>query len=582
MNADLLEQLNELLKAENFGEVNDAAAAIAGQLSEELKKAQEEDPEDQADEVSTEGEEELIDEEEFIDDEADDHEEEEVPEDPLVIAAGELLQAYRDKRVAWVKAQKEALQANYAAKQDLIQELQNLIKEEENIGKAYTRIKEIHERWKEIGEVPKDRAHDLHVIYNKLNEDFYYNINIYKELREHDLKRNQGEKEALIKELEAIAELKSIKETDARLREVQTKWDEIGPTFKEQWAELKESYWTKVRALHKKIRDFYHERNEAREQHLKSKQELVERTKAIVEALPSERKDWEKATKAVLDIQKEWKGIGFASRKENEKIWQEFRGLCDTFFNAKKAFYGEMKEEFTEKREAKNALVEKAIALKDSTDWQETTHLLINLQKEWKKIGFAGPRHDNKLWRKFRGACDHFFTRKENHAKEQEKELVENLKVKEELLKKIEAHQPDKDQDKAVQELEALTKEFNATGAVPKAQHDKIFKAFRKAMDKHYNDLGLGDKQEEMMFNARLEQIKGAPNAEKLYDRERYNIKKEIKHLKDEIRQYENNLGFFGNSKGAEKLIKEVTDKIDRYKSKVATLESKLDKIPWE
>jgi hypothetical protein len=501
-----------------------------------------------------------------------------IAEGDLIGAMRAAVQAYYNGRTAYYSAKKVAEEKNLALKQALLTEMQGLILQEENIGKAYNRISELHENWKEIGDVPRAKYPELQVEYSRLNEQFYYNINMYKELREHDFKRNSQHKLAIIKELDTVTALESVREMEKQIKKLQADWEAVGPTKQEEWEEIKDQYWTKVKVIYTKIRSFYDDRRGQQEVHLQAKRDLLEKTEALLVDLPENHKAWEAQTKLLLALQTAWKEIGYAGKGESEDIWKKFRTTCDGFFNRKKEFYNERRSEFDGFVQKKRALVEKAEKLKESNDWVNGSKALIQLQKEWKKIGNAGPRHEHKLWKQFRTACDFFFESRKVKEAEKEQVFVVNQEAKEALIKKIEAYKPDADAQKAIADLRAFSAEFNAAGHVPAAAKDAIYKAYKSALDGHYDSLDLEDGQKEkILFEARMEQMKGSPNAEKLLDEERAKVTRRIKELQDEVRQLDNNLGFFANSKGAEKIIADVHKKMDNFKDEIKGLEAKLN-----
>lgn len=497
--------------------------------------------------------------------------------DPVDAEIASLLDAYRTKKKAYFAAKKAQEEKNWEEKQALIKEMQELIQQEENIGRAYNRINEIREAWKEIGDVPRAKYPEMQVTYSKLNEQFYYNINIYKELREHDFKRNAQLNREVIEKLDGLLKLDSIRETEKQIKKLQADWEAIGPTNQDEWEEIKDAYWTRVKSIYNKIREFYDERRTGQEANLQAKRELLTKVEELTASTPESHKGWEAQTKSLLGLQADWKKVGFAGKGEAEEVWTKFRGVCDAFFAAKKVFYDGRRSEFDDQRDKKKALVEKAEALKDSEDWINTSKALIQLQKQWKQIGNAGPRHEHKLWTAFRAACDYFFDARKAKEAEKDAEFVKNLEVKQEMIKKIEAYKPADDPKQVMADLKALSKEFNAIGHVPSANKDEIYKAYKAALDAHYDSINLDkEEKEKFLFEARMEQLKGSPDADRLLDKERGKLRSKISELNTEIIQFENNLGFFANSKGAEKIIADVQVKIDKNKAEIEAIKMKM------
>jgi len=372
---------------------------------------------------------------------------------------------------------------------------------------------------------------------------------------------------------------------ETQLKALQNDWEDIGPVPNEKWEELKDAYWTEVRSIYERINRFYDDRRSEQQENLKKKQAIIDALTPELEGIENFNtvKEWDDKTSLVLDFQKQWKGIGFGPKKENEKIWKEFRALCDTFFEAKKGFFKEANAAFDAVADKKQKLIEKVEALKDSTDWKETSNKIIQLQKEWKKLGHAGRRNEQKLWKSFRSACDHFFSARQAHFEEKDKQFEDNLKVKEELLTKMEAFKLPESKEDALNALKEFTQEFNDAGHVPMKSKDAIYKRFKTIMDTHYGALKMeGAEKERVLFQAEIETIAAAPNSYRKFQQLRNDIRSQIDREKKEINLLENNLGFFSSSKGADALRKDVEKKIERANQKIDGLKRKLKAIPNE
>ncbi len=497
----------------------------------------------------------------------------------------EVYDQFKAKRKAQVDARNEVESKNLASKRALISQLRETVTSEENIGAAFATFKEIQEKWKEIGDIPRDKRNDIQKEYSKLLEDFFYNINIYKQLKDHDFQRNHKMKQDVIVKLKELQKEESVKKLEAELKTLQNDWDEIGPVPNEEWELMKESYWTEVRSIYNRINRFYEDRREQQRENIEKKKVLHEELKAIITDMgePDSTKEWEKLTKDVLDIQKRWKTIGFGPKKENDEIWKEFRASCDQFFDAKKGFYDVINSKFDGVAAKKMELIEKANELKTSTDWKGTSNAIINLQKRWKQLGHAGRKNEQKLWKQFRGACDEFFDARQKHFADQDKAYEDNLTAKQEVLKKIEALKLPEDKSEALKQLKELSAEFSAIGHVPMKMKNEIYNGFKKAMDTHYGSLKMeGLEKEKVMFQAKIDTMLSSPNAGRMLNDAKYDLRKEIDKHKKEIAQLENNLGFFANSKGADALKKDVEKKVKRVEEKIALCKQKLKMIPNE
>lgn len=504
---------------------------------------------------------------------------------PLKDAFYEVFNEYKERRKAMVEARNTIESENLKLKRTLINRLKEVIEKEENIGHAYNAYKEIHESWKKVGDIAREKRDEIQHEYSRLLEDFFYNMKIYRELKEHDLKRNVQLKLDVISKLEVLKNHESIKEVEGSLKAIQNEWEEIGPVVNEEWEALKAKYWEQVRAIYDRVNSFYDVRRTTLSENLAKKKELLAETVEIIAA--SEANDsvkmWEDTTAKLLAIQEKWKAVGFGPRRENEEIWQEFRGMCDQFFAKKKVFYGSIQEKFEKIAESKQKLIDQAKSLKDSTDWKNSAEKLVQLQKQWKTCGHAGQKLEQKLWSEFRGACDAFFNKRQKHFEEQDKELETNLLAKQTIIQNIEKYVVSDDKKKVLADLKEFTNAFNEAGKVPMKEKDAIYKAYKTAIDSHYGKLKLeGDEKEKIMFQAKIDTLSSSSDAARLFSREKAEIRQQIEQIKNDMLQYENNLGFFANSKGADLLKKEVENKVNAAKNKIEALKSKLKMIPNE
>ena len=459
---------------------------------------------------------------------------------------------------------------NLAEKKSIIQELTSLISEEENISKAYFKFNELKEKWRTIGNIPNEKAQEIQNEYSRLVELFHYNMNIYKELKENDLKKNIALKNDVIAKIESLHDKENLKEVEASLKAYQKEWDETGAVPKENWEEYRTKYWNAVHTVQGRLKEHYEERKQKQAQALEAKKALIEKTRTFVKEYHS-AKEWETATNAVLAIQNEWKTVGYASKEENETVWAEFRAVCDEFFAKKKAFFEKLKEKASGLNAQKEAIIAKAEELKDSPEFKDTTAKILALQDEWKKIGGTGLKSDNVLWNKFRAACDHFFNRKKEFYATNELRLNENLKKKEEFIASLANVDLGDNPKEYFEKLKALGNQFKEIGDVPYKEKDRIFQEFQKAMDPLWEKAKIDRKEKEMdLFKERIELIKQGSNGEKQIYRERDFIRDKISKITEEIAQTENNLGFFSKSKNANPIL-------DEYKAKIENLKKDLD-----
>jgi predicted XRE-type DNA-binding protein len=508
------------------------------------------------------------------------------PEAPLAIESAPLLDE-EDKRFKQLldsfnqrvndirrkKAKEEA--DNLAAKQAVMEELKQLIASEENIGTAFSRFKELQEKWKSIGTVPGQAYRDLQRDYSHLLDEFFYHIRIYKELRDHDLRKNTALKQALVNDAQELAKKDSIKELEAMIRKYQDDWQQIGPVVKEEWEAIRDGFWNATRVVYDKINEHYRARRAEHEANLQAKQDMVEKVKALTADLKANSaKEWKELTDQVLELQNAWKSIGFATKKDNERVWKEFRDQCNVFFAAKRDWFDALKDKYKAARDKKMALLNEAIALKDSTEWRRTADRLKALQQQWKEAGSAGPRDENKLWNKFREACDAFFQSRKATFEQQDAEQAVNLKAKEGLIAEIEAYQHTGERSKDLEALKAFSLRWMNSGRVSPKQFDALNEQYRAALDKHYNQLKLeADERQRMRFQDHVDQLKAGPDGKFQIERESRFVKRKIEELEGEMRQMERNMGMFSfKSATGEEMRKEMQKKIDKLARDVERL----------
>jgi hypothetical protein len=486
---------------------------------------------------------------------------------------------YREKRNHLTSERKIEQESNLRKKMSLIERLKTLIASEENIGAAVETYKEIHELWKAVGDIPREKRQDIQSEYSKLLESFFFNLKIYRELKEHDLKRNFQLKTEIVGKIDNILQADSIKNMEQQIKLFQNEFDELGPVPKDEWEGLKNLYWTAVKAVYQKITAHYEAKREEQKQNIEKKNQLL--TLAITTVMSADQladtKQWDQATQTLLKIQQDWKEVGAGTKKENEELWSLFRSECDAFFTKKKAFYQVIKDKYDIVAAKKVALIEQVKSVKDSTEWKATTDKIIRIQQDWKKLGSAGQRNEQKLWKEFRSSCDAFFEAKKHHFAKEDKENEANLKSKNALIAEIDAYEVSQDKQKVIQDLKDFSNRFNAIGKVPFKVKDSVYQSFKKTIDAHYTKIKLeGEEKEKVLFQAHLDTLKSNPNASKMLDKERRDLDQIIAKHQQEINQLENNLGFISKSKAGDALRKDVEHKINLSKNKIKELKSKI------
>ncbi len=482
----------------------------------------------------------------------------------------ELFKEYRERRDHFIANLEEEKQANLEVKLRIIEELKELVNSDETLNHTFTKFRELQQRWKETGIVPQQQMKDVWETYNLHVENFYNFIKINKELRDLDLKKNYEQKVALCEAAEALCEEPSVVEAFHKLQKMHDQWRETGPVATEH----KETLWERFKEASSRVNKAHQEHFEAlkREQlkNLELKSSLCEKTEELLSQPLTSRKEWNRASEQLLELQKVWKTIGFAPKKENTRIYERFRNACDRFFEAKRNFYSSIKEEMEHNLQLKSELCEAAEALQLSEDWKKSTDELIALQARWKEIGAVPRRHSESIWRRFRKACDTFFERKARHYSEQDNTQEQNLSKKLALLDEMAAADAKAGGYDLIRDFQ---RRWSEIGYVPIKRKEEIQKHYKQAVDKLFNDLRSGERDRSIhRFKEKVSSLKEGGGRKLLSERERlYN---KVRQLEQEIALLENNIGFFANSKNAEALVAGVREKIAQAREEMkATIE---------
>lgn len=491
-----------------------------------------------------------------------------------------LIDRYNEKRNELLDKILGEEEDNAKIKQSLINDFKTLIQEEEHIGKAFREFNNIRDKWNAVGRVAAKYHHNLQQEYSNLMDLFYYNINIYKQLQEHDLKRNLELKLEVLEELKKIQGEKVMKKLDEGVNLCIQRWNEIGPTVREEWDKLKDEFWGLVRDSNAKIRAYYDSQREQQEANLLQKQSLIEKVHALAESVAGtdNLNEWQAKTDELIALQEEWKTIGYATRDKNEDVWKQFRKACDGFFEKKRGFFDVIRQEQEKVGKVKEDLIAQAEAMQNSQDWKKATETFIQLQKQWKESGTTSQKLEQKLWRKFRSSCDYYFNAKKKFFSSMDSRQAENLAQKEAIIKETIAYEMSGDKIKDLAALKELNDRFHAVDHVPFKDKDRVYNEFRAAMDQKYQGMKMEKvEREKLDFKNRIESLKsGSGDSDsKLYKEEKF-TKDKMEKLKAEVIQFENNLGFFANSKGADALKKEVEKKIEKTREEIELLKQKL------
>ena len=465
---------------------------------------------------------------------------------------------YKKERAEYNREQEKEREENLSAKQQVIEDLKALVENQEDVSSSFPAFREIQNRWREIGPVPAQNFRNLNDTYQFLVEKFYDMVKINRDLRDLDFKKNLEAKEAFCQEAERLAENENVVDAFRELQKLHEQWKEFGPVAKE----FREAIWDRFKAatavINKKYQAYFEGQKEKFAENLQAKAALCEKVEAFAAQEIASSNEWNAISKKIEDIQKEWRSIGFASKKDNQKIYDRFRAACDAFYGRKRDFYSQYKDSMNENLDKKLAIIEKAEALKESKEWKKTTDLFIELQKEWKEIGAVPRKKSEQLWKRFRAACDAFFDAKAKEGKA-DNEFYANLKAKRALIEEIQAFEGS--DEAAMQDFAAR---WQAIGFVPFKEKENVAKAYAEAMKAKFPSFGARPQR-----GGRA----GAPKAPKS---EKDLLVDQYKALQQDIVTYENNIGFFAQSKNAEPLIKQMQERIDAAKQQLKELEGKI------
>lgn len=487
----------------------------------------------------------------------------------------------KEKRQKAFVEQEAEKQENLQKKLDIIEKIKAMITSPEEANKTYQEFKALQQQWKEIKAIPAEKANELWRTYQLYSEQFYDLLKLNSEAREYDFKKNLEIKTKLCEAAEKLAEESDVISAFHQLQELHQQYREAGPVSKE----LREEIWTRFKTastvVNKRHQQHFEDLRAQEEDNLTKKTALCEKVEAIAKEENKGSADWEKHTKQIIEIQQEWKTIGFAPQKMNVKIFERFRAACDDFFGRKSEYFKGLKEKFAENIEKKKALVEQAQALKDSTDWKSTSDKLINLQKEWKTIGMVPKKIGDQLWNDFLTACNTFFEARNAANAGTRNEERDNLEKKRGIIQKLKdlaAEAGDNLQEK----VQALIDEYGAIGHVPFKEKDKLFKEYHETLDKLYKDLNITTARRKLdNFKNNLKNI--AERGSNALDSERSRLLRRYDQLKQDINTYENNLGFLNvSSKKGNSLIEEMNRKVQKLKDEVELIRQKIKAIDAE
>lgn len=502
------------------------------------------------------------------------------PVDPIEEQFKVLLNNIKEKRAKALANEEHIREDNLQKKLDIIESIRKLTESTDDFNKLYKEFKELQQKWNEIKQVPATKINELWKAYQIQSEKFYDIIKINNEFRDYDFKKNFELKTAIIEAVKKLQEEPDVVSAFHQLQNFHQQWREIGPVMKE----FRDEIWEKFKAASTEINRRHQAHFEAlkgrEEENLVKKTEICNTLKKIDFSVLKSFKEWDEKSKEVIALQAEWKEIGFVPKKYNNQLFDEYRALCDNFFDRKAEFFKKQREEMENNLNKKKALCEKAESLKDSTDWKKTTDEMIAIQKEWKTIGPVPRKYSDLIWKQFVTACDYFFEQRNKNVSSQRTEEIENLQKKKDLIKRINDLSEASDSKEAMNTLHDLMDEWHDIGFVPFKEKDRIYREYQAALDVQFDRLKM-DKSERRLqsFKSNMEDIaKSEKPKGKLY-KERDKLMYQFNKVKADLQTYENNMGFLSISKGAGGLLKDMEHKIQDLKNELELIAQKIDAI---
>lgn len=504
------------------------------------------------------------------------------PFDLVEKAFKDLYAKYKVSRSSYVKEIQKAREDNLNAKLSIIDEINRLLEKAEDVNLTFPAFRELQAKWKALGSVPQEKAKELWDKYNHTIEKFYDYIKINNEFRDLDFKKNLEAKNRLCEKAEALVEDKDAVKAFHELQKLHEEWKELGPVAKEE----RESIWNRFKAatsrINKRHQEYFDNQKEEQKKNLELKSVLCEKAEEIASTEAAESNLWNSLSKKMEALQAEWKSIGFASKKENQKIYERFRAACDKFYDAKREYYAKFKDVMQENLRKKEELCELAEKIKESTEWKKATDQLINLQKQWKAIGPVTRKQSDAVWKRFRAACDDFFGNKAKHFGAEDQKFEDNLKAKQALIEDIKSYQPaGKEADAAA--FEEFQNKWNAIGYVPFKEKADIQKEFDAALNMHFAEMRDPESERKMgRIRKLIADAKSTGKGDRGIRAERERILTKFHKLESDIATLENNMGFFAKSKNADMLIEDLKKKIAAGKEELKQLEQKIKMIDKE
>ncbi len=498
-------------------------------------------------------------------------------EDPYENDIKELLKKYNLVKREQNKQLDTEKEENLKRKLDIIERIKGLINNEESINKTFNEFRELQREWREIGPVPQAKMKNLWDTYHFHVENFYDYIKINRELRDLDLKKNLENKIKLCEAAEELLVETNIIKAFNTLQKFHEQWREIGPVPRDNKEDVWERFKLITSKINKKHQEYFESKKSDQKKNYDAKIALCEKVEEICNSEINSYKDWDAKSKELVELQKVWRTIGFAPKKDNTKIYERFRTACDVFFNKKREFYSKNKESQQTNLQMKIDLCVQAEALRENTDWKKATQDFINIQKRWKEIGPVPRKHSDAIWKRFRAACDYFFDKKSEHFSDIDSEQVENLKMKEQIIAELENFQPSADPEENLRLLKDIQRRWTEIGHVPFKKKDAIQNKFRDEISRLFDQLSINEEKRNLIrFKSKMANFSETSRGQSKMRMEREKYMTKLKQLENDLVLLDNNIGFFAKSKNAESLIEDVKRKIEDTRQKIDTLKEKI------
>ena len=487
---------------------------------------------------------------------------------------------YKELKQKNSQEQEKAKEENYLLKLKVIEELKALLDSTEDLNTTIPAFRELQARWKSIDMVPQSKVKELWDTYQHCVEKFYDYIKINNEFRDLDFKKNLEAKTLLCEKAEALEQEGNIVIAFKELQKLHQEWKELGPVAKEHREAIWDRFKSVTSVINKKHQSFFEKLKGEQKNNLEAKILICEQAEKIASVFPDESSEWNTLSKQMEDLQEKWKTIGFAAKKDNQKIYDRFREACDKFYNSKREYYANFKNVMQDNLKRKEQLCEQAEALMNSEDWKKATDQLINLQKLWKEVGPVARKQSDIVWKRFRAACDYFFERKSAHFGKVDEGYGNNLKAKQDLIAEIKNYKLSDSKEDNTLAMREFQNRWNEIGFVPFADKEKVQQEFNAAMDAHFADIRSLDSEKKLnKFKKMVMEVKNSSKGSRGLKAEREKLMNKYRKIEQDIATFENNIGFFSKSKGADALISDVRRKVAIAKEELIHIEEKIQII---